>query len=129
MRMGLPTSRLFWLGLVLLVIATPLFGHHSGSRWDSEHRLTLKGSVRLVNFSNPHVQIHFETKDGNGIAEKWTAESGPPQRLYRVGWNADTLKPGDAITVTGITAKDGRKVINIRELVGPKGQMLFEGAD
>jgi hypothetical protein len=129
MKSELPAIRVLWLGLTVLVVTTPMFGHHSGSMWDRERRLTLKGSVTLVNFSNPHVQIHFEAKDGNGNAEEWTAESGPPQRLYRAGWNADTLKPGDAITVMGVTAKDGRKVINIRELVGPKGQTLFEGAD
>ena len=36
---------------------------------------------------------------------------------------------GDEITVTGAPMKDGTRVVNIRRLVGPNGQVLTEGAD
>lgn len=117
------------VGLGLLLLATPTLAHHSGSTWDRLHHITLKGTVTEVTFSNPHVQIRFQAKDDKGNPEQWIAESGPPQRLYRIGWNSNSLKQGDQITITGAPSKDGRKIVNIRELVGPKGQTLYEGAD
>ena len=123
-----PTT--IWIvGLGLLLLATPMLAHHSAAMWDRQHHVTLKGTVTEVTFSNPHVQIHFEAKDDKGNPEQWLAESAPPQRLYRVGWNSKTLKLGDQITITGAPSKDGRKIVNIRELVGPRGQTLYEGAD
>ena len=119
-----------WIaGVGLLLLATPMAAHHSPAMWDRLHHVTLKGTVTEVTFSNPHVQIHFEAKDDKGNPEQWTAESAPPQRLYRAGWNSKTLKMGDQITVTGAPSKDGRKIVNIRELLGPRGQTLYEGAD
>ena len=57
--------------------------------------------IGLDQFINPHVQIRFDGKDENGNVTSWTAESGSPQRLFRVGWGKTTLKSGDQITVTG----------------------------
>ena len=123
------TVILLLAGLVLALSFKPLVAHHSGSMWDTEHRITLKGPVTEVSFSNPHVQIHFEAKGENGNSAQWTAVSASPARLYRRGWNSKTLRQGDLITVTGIPARDGSKIVNVRELVGPRGQTLLEGAD
>ena len=119
----------FAVALTLGVAAGSMRAHHSGSGYDRENHLTLRGTVTEYVFASPHVQIHFETKNENAKAEKWTALSAPPQRLYRAGWNMNTLKTGDQITVTGAPMKDGSKVLNIRRLVGPNGQVLNEGAD
>jgi len=125
------TRRIVFLlaGLGLALSCQPLVAHHSGSMWDKQQRITLKGPVTDVSFANPHVRIHFEAKDEAGSTVQWTAVSASPQRLYRNGWNSKTLHEGDQITVIGIPARDGSKVINIRELVGPRGQTLLEGAD
>ena len=119
----------FAVALTLFVAAGSIRAHHAGSSYDRDNHLTLRGTVTEYVFTSPHVRIHFEAKDGNGKAEKWTALSAPPQRLYRAGWNMNTLKTGDQITVTGAPMKDGSKVLNIRRLVGPNGQVLNEGAD
>ena len=116
-------------GLGLALSCRPLIAHHSGSIWDKRNRITLSGPVTEVDFANPHVQIHFEAKDEVGSTVQWTAVSASPQRLYRNGWNSKTLHEGDLITVTGIPARDGRKIVNIRELLGPRGRTLLEGAD
>jgi hypothetical protein len=114
---------------LFLLGAVSMRAHHSGSVYDRENRITLHGVVTEFVFASPHVQIHFEAKGKDGNAEKWTALSAPPQRLYRSGWNVRSLKAGDEITVTGAPMKDGSRIINIRRLVGPTGQVLNEGAD
>lgn len=119
----------FAVALTLLVAAGSVQAHHAQAVYDRENHVTLRGTVTEYVFASPHVQIHFETKDADGKTEKWTALSAPPQRLYRAGWNMNSLKPGDQITVTGAPRKDGLKVVNIRRLEGPRGQVLNEGAD
>ena len=113
----------------VLAVAGSLWAHHAGSLYDREHPVTVVGTVTEYLFINPHVQIHFEAKDESGTAVKWVAETAPPQRLYRAGWNTKTLKPGDQITVSGAPYKDGRKFLSIRRLVGPDGKVLSEGAE
>ncbi len=113
----------------LLMVSGTMFAHHSGSVYDAEHLVTLKGTVTAFKFINPHVQIHFEVKDENGNVVKWVALSAPLQRMYRAGWNRNTLKPGNQVTVIGAPAKNGRKVMGLWKLVGPGGLVLTEKDD
>ena len=115
--------------LILGVAADPMRAHHAGSIYDREHHITLRGTVTEYVFTSPHVRIHFETRNSDGKIEGWIAESAPPQRLYRRGWTSKSLKAGDEITVTGAPMKDGSRLLNVRHLVGPTGQVLAEGAD
>ena len=117
------------VALAFLAAVGSMRAHHASSIYDRENHITLQGTVTEYVFTSPHVRIHFETKDENGNPERWTALSAPPQRLYRSGWNVRSLKTGDEITVTGAPMKDGTRVVNIRRLVGPNGQVLTEGAD
>ena len=116
-------------GVVLLLVSGTMLAHHAGSLYDREHAVTLTGTVTEYLFTNPHAQIHFEVKDESGNVTKWVAETGGPQRLLRVGWNKNTLKVGDTITVTGAQAKDGRKFLAIVKLVGGNAPELTIGAD
>jgi hypothetical protein len=116
-------------GAVLWMVSGPLFAHHAGSLYDREKPVTLTGTVTQYLMINPHAQIHFEVKDANGNVEKWVAETAGPQRLLRVGWNKNTLKPGDTITVTGAQFKDGRKYLSIFKLTGGSAPVLTEGAE
>ena len=111
------------------VVSAPLFAHHAAALYDRDHPITLKGIVTEYLFTNPHVQIKFDVKDENGNVANWDAESAPPQRLYRAGWNTKTLKPGDEITVTGAPYKDGRKQLSVQKLTTPSGKELRDGAE
>src|ERR1700674_2296145 len=116
-------------GVVLLMVSAPTFAHHGGTQYDTVHPVTVTGTVTEYLFTNPHVQIHFDVKDENGGVDKWDDETGSPQQLFRLGWNAKTLKAGDKITVTGAAFKDGRKVMSLIKLVGGGAPTLTVGAD
>ena len=116
-------------GVLLLLVSAPMFAHHAGSLYDREHPVTVSGTVTKYLMINPHAQIHFEVKDESGKIETWVAETAGPQRLLRVGWNKNTLKPGDKITVTGAQFKDGRKYLSIFKLEGGNAPVLTEGAE
>jgi len=99
-------SRLFIWTAALLMAATASFAHHADLNYDKEHPITLTGTVTEFVFMNPHVRISFDVKGENGVVTHWVAEAGPPHRMYRAGFNRDSLRPGDSITVTGGPKKE-----------------------
>jgi uncharacterized protein DUF6152 len=111
----------------LFLVGAPVFAHHAQGTYDRDHPITVTGTVTEFEFINPHVRIHFDVKDENGVVVHWVAETAPPQRLFRVGWNRNSLKPGDSITITGFPSKDGKKTMGVRKLVPPGGGALTEG--
>ena len=122
-------TKLFALAVGAVLLSSVAWAHHAGSIYDRENPVTFEGTVTEFLFTNPHVQVVFETTTASGAKEIWKAGSAPPQRLYRAGWNTKTLQPGDAITVTCSPAKDGSKICSIRNLVGPGGEVLTQGAE
>lgn len=118
----------FTASMVLLTVASPLLAHHGGAQYDAKNPVTVTGTVTEFRFTNPHVQIHFDTKNESGSVDKWVAETASPQRLFSFGWNAKTLKAGDKITVTGAQLKDGQKIMSIIKLTGGNAPVLTQGA-
>ena len=96
-----------------LMISGASFAHHSLSWADNEHPITVSGTVTEFVFANPHSQVWFDNKDKDGNVQHWMIEIGGPPGLHRAGWTSESIKAGDALTVTGGQAKDGRLIINI----------------
>lgn len=80
--------------------AFPSFAHHSFAMFDREREVVLKGTVKELQWTNPHVFIQLMVIDSAGKEEEWSIESASPNMLFRQGWNPKVLLPGDRITVT-----------------------------
>jgi len=115
------------LALGFFLASGAALAHHGMSAYDTRTSVTLEGTVTKFEFINPHVLIHFDTKDDKGNVEPWEAEVNPPNSLYRTGWDTNTLKPGDNITATGFAAKDGRKLMILRKIKWPNGKVVTLG--
>ena len=107
----------------VLTIASPLLAHHAAATYDNTREVKMEGTVTEFKLINPHPQLYFTVEGANGGVEEWFAESqSPPYRWYNNGWKANTVKPGDAITIIGRPSKEaGRKRINIIKIVAPNG--------
>src|SRR6516165_11876878 len=70
--------------------------HHSGAAYDMEHLKTTEGTVKTVNWTNPHITFVIETdaKDGQP-AQTLSFEVSSPGVLTRSGWTKRSLQPGD----------------------------------
>ncbi len=86
----------------VLAISGPAFAHHAWHGYDMANLTTLRGAVTQFDWANPHVWIYLDVKDDKGNAEKWNAGGPSPSRMANTGWDKDTLKPGDQITVIGV---------------------------
>jgi hypothetical protein len=113
----------------LLIMAMPLFAHHSFSaEYDAQLPVTLTGTITRVERTNPHGWIFIDVKRPDGSVVNWGIETGGPLQLARRGVKKDTLKIGMAVVVRGYRAKDGTATANGDDMKLPDGTNLFLGS-
>ncbi len=120
---------------VLFACTMPLTAHHSfAAEYDSTQTVTLKGVVKELRWANPHAYIYVDVKNEAGKTDTWALETLSPNALARQGWNRDSLKPGDVVTVDAYRAKDPRPMKdgsihgNSRSVTLANGQKVFVGS-
>ena len=96
------------LAPLLLLAALPAEAHHSGVMFDDRKSVTLTGTVKAYQWTNPHCWIQVLVPDENGPQE-WSVEMGAPFELFRGGWRPNTLKAGDPITIVVHPMRDGTR--------------------
>jgi uncharacterized protein DUF6152 len=92
-----------------LALATPALAHHSFAMFDREKAVSIEGTVKEYEWTNPHVWIHVLAMDGSGTPREWGFEMQSVQQDYVAGWRADSVKPGDKITIEFHPLKDGSR--------------------
>jgi len=102
---------------LLLAVASPSAHHEILAKFDEAKPMTLSGVVTHVDWRNPHAHVFVTVRDREGRAVSWAVELDSPIDLQQNGWTGDTLRPGDAVTVAGIAARDGSRQIWRRSLV------------
>src|SRR5512137_751145 len=94
------------LGFALATAAVPAVAHHAVSaEFDRNKPISFTGTVKKVEWMNPHIYAHIEAKDASGKTVVYEVEGGAPNALFRNGWRAETLKAGEVVSVTGTRAK------------------------
>jgi hypothetical protein len=106
----------------------PALAHHSFSaEFDGTKFIELKGVVTRLDWENPHVYFYLDVKDDKGNTANWGCEAASPGSLHRQGWNRDSLKVGDQVTVGAYPARDGSKLADARRVTLPDGRRIFGG--
>jgi hypothetical protein len=130
-------SRLLSAALMTLVVVELSAGrsadaHHSFAMFNMDKEVTLVGTVRTFEWSNPHawLWIYVTDIDGSPVADKdgkpvlYGLEGAAPGELLRQGITRLSLKPGDRITVKSHTLKDGRNGGNFNRITLADGKTL-----
>lgn len=97
------------IACLALLLAAPVLAHHSFAMFDQSRRLTLTGTVREFQWTNPHAFIHLDVVNGKGGVDTWQVELNSPNNLRRQGWRSTSLKPGQHVTLMLNPLKDGSK--------------------
>lgn len=118
-----------WLATVMWLLASmssaPL-AHHSTAAYEAR-TITLKNAtVKALVWSNPHCVLSFEMKEDGGTITTWNVESGSPSALSRVGWNRNSLRTGDVISIELFPAKNGAHVGRLARVVFADGRELLD---
>ena len=80
--------------------ASPALAHHSPVMFDHTQHVTLTGTVREFQWTNPHSYIQLVVKNDQGQDEEWSLEMAAPTYLYNQGWRPSSVQAGDTLTVT-----------------------------
>ncbi len=90
-----------------VALGASAWAHHSHANYNTDEFTNLSGTVTEVAWGNPHVWLYMEIADEQGRPRAWTMEGGSLQALMRGGWQRDSLKPGDRISVRCHLVRDG----------------------
>jgi len=121
-------------GFALFGAVAPMLAHHSfAAEYDATKTITVKGTVNHLSWVNPHAYVFVDVKDANGKVTTWAFESLSPNALSRQGWNRNSLKQGEEVTVEGYMAKDNKPLAdgsihaNSRGITRADGRRVFVG--
>jgi hypothetical protein len=95
------------LGLTALV-AAPVFAHHSAVMFDDQKEVTVTGTVKEFQYTNPHSWLLVDVKNDDGTVTTWGFEAEGPSTLTRAGIRKSDFAPGTELTITGNPMRDGR---------------------
>jgi hypothetical protein len=94
------------LGLILFA-AMPAAAHHSDVMFDSGKEVTLNGTVKEFQYTNPHSWIQLLVPATAGAPVEWSIETAAPIVLLRAGIKPTSLQPGDKISLRAHPLKSG----------------------
>ena len=112
------------LGLPALVVAPVLMAHHSTAEFDYARELTIEGTVKEVQWTNPHSYLQVLVPAEGGKNTQWGIEIGAPAMNVRMGWRKDSVKVGDKVKMYFAPARDGRNFGTLRYLTFEDGRRL-----
>ena len=82
--------------------------HHSFAQFDQSKSVTLKGTVKSWQFTNPHSWLQLVCVQ-NGQEVEYGIEGASVSTLVRRGWSRTTFKVGDKVTVEIYPSRDTDK--------------------
>jgi Family of unknown function (DUF6152) len=99
--------------------------HHSTAMFDMQKSVTLDGTVKEFQWTNPHTWIVFEVPNGSGGTDEYGIEGMSPNYLARTGWDKHTLSSGDKVQLVIHPLRDGRKGGFDVSVKKPDGTLMY----
>ncbi len=103
-------SRSDWAALMLMtgLVGSNVEAHHSFGMFDNSKTVTLQGTVKDYQWTNPHVWLVVTVmNEKTHEAEDWGLEGLPTPGMARRGWSRKALNPGDKIEVDIFPLRNG----------------------
>ena len=111
-----------WIAAACLARAAT--AHHSTAEFDYTRQVTIKGTVKEVQWTNPHSYIQLITDGDAGEKIQWSVEIGSPSLNINMGWRKNSVKAGDVVTMLLSPARNGKPYGTLRVLTFSDGQKL-----
>lgn len=118
----------YWVGwaggLALLASGTAALAHHSFAMFDLQKEVTVSGTVREFQWTNPHAYIQLVAKDAQNRDVEWSMEMGAPMYLYARGWRPGSLKAGMRINVVLNPLRNGKPGGVVKTVTDANGRAI-----
>jgi hypothetical protein len=99
--------------------------HHSTAMFDMQKSVTLDGTIKDFQWTNPHTWIVFEVPNATGGTDEYGIEGMSPNYLARTGWDKHTLSSGDKVQLVIHPLRDGRKGGFDVSVKKPDGTLMY----
>lgn len=120
-----------WIPRLLPFLAAaslPAVAHHSVADYDMDHTVTIRGTVRTLEWTNPHMWLWVDVPDASGAPQSWGIEGASPANMTRrAGWTKRSVTPGDKVSVDLHPFRDGRNGGSIVRVTTADGHVLASG--
>lgn len=113
----------------LLCVATASFAHHSTAAYDQTKPMRLSGTVKEMQWTNPHSWIQIVVPGKAGKTTEWAIEFGNPVINLRNGWKRNDVKPGDKVSMVIYPQRDGSAHGTLATITLASGRTLDGAAD
>jgi len=112
-----------------LLVALPLRleAHHSAVMFDDQKEITVEGTVKEFQYTNPHSWLLVDVPNKDGSVTTWGFEAEGPTTLLRNGVRPADLKFGTKLKITGHPMKDGRPGALWMKAVRDDGKEFWPG--
>ena len=108
------------------IFVMPASAHHSFAMFDATKEVTMSGTVKEFEWTNPHSWLRVMVNDQKtGKPVLWALELSSPARLTTMGMHADTVKAGDVVSVTFHPMKDGTRGGQFMAAMLPGGKNII----
>jgi hypothetical protein len=120
------TSKPLTALLLALAIGFPALAgaHHSFAGFDQNQVVSIKGTVKDFQWTNPHTWLQVVVVNEGGVAEEWALEGLSPNVLGRMGWKRNSVAAGDVITVYFNPTRNGSHGGNLVKIVRADGSQV-----
>ena len=115
-------------GAIVVLAASAALAHHSQSaEFDRNKTIEFTGTVKAVEWTNPHGYVQVEAVRTDGSVSVYRVEIRAPNGLYRDGWRRDSVTPGTAVTFMGNPSRSSESTNVSGPLIMPNGSVAFRG--
>jgi len=112
--------------IAAFALAVPASAHHSFAMFDATKSVTLQGTVKEFEWTNPHSWLRVTVNDEKtGKPLLWALELSSPARLTTMGMHADSVKVGDQVSVTFHPMRDGTRGGQFVQATLPGGKQVI----
>lgn len=117
------------IGLLIAIASMSMaLGHHSvAASFDMSQEIIVSGTVKSIEWINPHARVFLDVTSSENESEVWTAWLSGANMLLRRGWGSNDLPIGAVITVDGFRARNGSNEMYGGKIRLPDGRTLFSG--
>jgi hypothetical protein len=112
------------IALALPATAIPAFAHHSYAEFDTDKKLTLEGTVKEFQWTNPHSWVLVMVPNATGKPEQWAVELNSVSLLAAKGWRPKTVIPGDKVAITFHPMRNGSHAGSYMAIKLPSGKVM-----
>lgn len=114
------------LGLGLTLGGRAAWAHHSAlAEFDPSKPVKVTGTLRKVEWQNPHVWFFVDVTEADGTVTTWGFSTSPPGSLMRRGIMKDVMRIGAVVNVEGARARDGSNHSSTRSFTFEDGTVVL----